>query len=152
MAYFFVKYKVDRYNVYFASSPSHVSHKIHVLAIRFVLLGMIFMYGGFFALLWVRVGWRNVTYAACFLVYISIFVFLLAFNPMNWKAAIVRAGYAPFSKIKRQYRVIYRSAEQREYSHTSPFGAVIAGNSSGTRFLEDPSGHSPFFLEPLQLM
>ncbi|GFX18857.1 hypothetical protein TNCV_4143781 [Trichonephila clavipes] len=36
-------------------------------------------------------------------------------------------------------------------SHTSAFGAVIAGNSSGSKVLEVCLGDFPFLSEPLQL-
>ncbi|GFV86088.1 hypothetical protein TNCV_670851 [Trichonephila clavipes] len=36
-----------------------------------------------------------------------------------------------------------------QHSHTSAFSAVIAGNSSGTRFLEGSSGDFAFLPEPL---
>ncbi|GFV73209.1 poly polymerase [Trichonephila clavipes] len=38
-----------------------------------------------------------------------------------------------------------------QHLHTSAFGVAIAGSSSGTRFLEVPSGDSPFLPEHLQL-
>ncbi|GFY19886.1 hypothetical protein TNCV_2145791 [Trichonephila clavipes] len=37
------------------------------------------------------------------------------------------------------------------HSHNSAFGVVIAGNSSGTMYLEDPSGDYLNLLEPLQI-
>ncbi|GFX18975.1 hypothetical protein TNCV_322801 [Trichonephila clavipes] len=38
-----------------------------------------------------------------------------------------------------------------QHSHTSALIAVIAGNSSGTRFLKGPTGDSPLLSEHLQL-
>ncbi|GFV96754.1 hypothetical protein TNCV_3388471 [Trichonephila clavipes] len=39
-----------------------------------------------------------------------------------------------------------------QHSHTSAFGAAIAGYSSGTKLLEDPLGDFPLLPEALQLM
>ncbi|GFW48639.1 hypothetical protein TNCV_4242201 [Trichonephila clavipes] len=38
-----------------------------------------------------------------------------------------------------------------QHSHTSAFGAAIANNNSGTRFLQVPLGDFPFLIHPLQL-
>ncbi|GFY05201.1 hypothetical protein TNCV_2206471 [Trichonephila clavipes] len=38
-----------------------------------------------------------------------------------------------------------------QHSRTFAFSAAISGNVSGTKFLEGPSGNSPFLPEPLQL-
>ncbi|GFV50118.1 hypothetical protein TNCV_3646201 [Trichonephila clavipes] len=48
----------------------------------------------------------------------------------------------------RQYHL---QSSSLQHSHTSAFGALIDGNSSGTRFLEVPLEDFSFFPEPLQL-
>ncbi|GFV64709.1 hypothetical protein TNCV_1636621 [Trichonephila clavipes] len=45
----------------------------------------------------------------------------------------------------------FKVAFALQHSRTSKFGAANAGNSSGTKFLEGPSGDSPSLPEPLQL-
>ncbi|GFW47894.1 hypothetical protein TNCV_2400811 [Trichonephila clavipes] len=75
-------------------------------------------------------------------------------------ACVVRAELATLCFALYSVKTIFLSEnvfefESRFYhiSHwrTSAFGAVIVGNSSGTRFVEGPSEDSPFLPESLQL-
>ncbi|GFT10073.1 hypothetical protein TNCV_1115171 [Trichonephila clavipes] len=53
--------------------------------------------------------------------------------------------------LKRIKDLVTKKRKCRMYSYTSAFSAAIAGNSSGTRFLEDPSGDLMFLPVRLQL-
>ncbi|KAF8787175.1 Calcium permeable stress-gated cation channel like protein [Argiope bruennichi] len=119
VAYFFIKYQVDRYNIYFAYSPSRISQKVHILAVKFVMLTISFKYIGFFFLILVRGDWITVTYAANALMWISIIIFIIAFDPCNWKhICMVDLIFRP--KKKREYRIVHRNIEQREWTSILP--------------------------------
>ncbi|GBM79445.1 CSC1-like protein 1 [Araneus ventricosus] len=114
MAYFFIKYQVNRYNIYFAYSPSRISRKVHILAVKFVMLMVSFKFMGFFFLIHMRGSeWTKATYASNALMWISIIIFVIAFNPCNWK------HFCMIDKIsrprkRREYRIVHRDTEQRD--------------------------------------
>ncbi|GFV76421.1 DUF4817 domain-containing protein [Trichonephila clavipes] len=74
----------------------------------------------------------------------------------NWTS---RLDYIRASRGSHMTEIIFKISPRHyhlqssslQHSHTSTFGAVIAANSSGTRFLEGASEDSPFLPEPLQL-
>ncbi|GFU43235.1 uncharacterized protein TNCV_1566841 [Trichonephila clavipes] len=48
--------------------------------------------------------------------------------------------------------IYVQKIDGQRHSHTSEFGAAIAGSSSETRFLKGPSGDSPFVPQPLHMI
>ncbi|GFW57601.1 hypothetical protein TNCV_2925201 [Trichonephila clavipes] len=78
--------------------------------------------------------------------------FVLQFNAHGSLVAMVMDSWPESHEYEisspRQHHL---QSSSLQYSHTSAFGSVVAGNSSGRRVLEGPSGDYPFLPETLQL-
>ncbi|GFV22746.1 hypothetical protein TNCV_1490031 [Trichonephila clavipes] len=71
-------------------------------------------------------------------------------EPQLFKVLTLLVNFASHKRISSPGQYHLQSCSL-QHSHTSAFGAVIAGNSSGRRVLECLSGDSPFLPELLQL-
>nr|XP_018908629.1 PREDICTED: CSC1-like protein 1 isoform X2 [Bemisia tabaci] len=61
LVFMYLKYFVDRYNIYFVYGPSKISRQIHILAINCVMASVVFLQFSFLLLCILRRGLRDIT-------------------------------------------------------------------------------------------
>ncbi|GFW84026.1 hypothetical protein TNCV_1661951 [Trichonephila clavipes] len=103
------------------------------------------------------IGTKTVELSAIPINFLSVLNFL-KFNPKDLVGSIKYGGGSvpawgckSVPELESVFRNIVTFKVVPFSIHTSAFGAAVTGNSSGTRFLEGPSGDSPFSPETVQM-